>query len=123
MASPDHLRVEGVHEHSPVRGLAHVAEVVNPVLQDLTGLLQALLQVVRHPEVLDVREINQGPRDGHLDQAGHLPELRGAVCRDHVALSAPMGQVILPHHATIVDEVVLEEQVDDGRGLRSREGE
>ena len=41
MATPDHLRVKGDGEHTPLQRARHIAEVVEPVGEHIVGAAQA----------------------------------------------------------------------------------
>ena len=107
VAAPDHEGMARVGEHAPVRDARHVDEVVEPVLEHAARVPEPLAS-----HELEVRIVVQGPADRHLDQRGVRPEHHRLVELHQIAATRSVGQVVMAHHAALVDEAVREQQLD-----------
>ena len=111
-AAADDERVAGVGQDAPLHRVAHVEEIVDPVLAHQVGVHQALAVDRLGAHELEMRRVVGGPVDGHLDELGLFAEAGGLLQLDHVAAPRVIRRVVVAHQAAVVDEAVLEEQLD-----------
>ena len=110
MPATDHKRMKGIGDDAPIEVVAQVKKIVDPVLQHAASVHQSLQDPGWRANELEVREVVERPAHRRLDQPGHVAEHGRLFELDHVPLSHPIRDVIVRHHATVVDESVPDQE-------------
>ena len=97
MAAPDHIRVHGVGEYTPIDRLLHVAEFIEPALHRKSGGLRARQYGSGSSQEFEKRKIVQRPTDRHLDEFGFIAKMERLAELDSVAAPSAVGPVVGTH--------------------------
>ncbi|MNC86093.1 hypothetical protein D3C83_17260 [compost metagenome] len=110
MTPSDDEGVKRVGNNPPGETVPEIQEVVDPVSQHVFGVHQPLQDPGLGPDELEMRIVIQGPTHRHLDKTRRLAEYGRSVEFDHIGVAHAVRRVIVPHHAAVVHESVLEKQ-------------
>src|SRR6185312_6104388 len=60
----------------------------------------------------EMRVVIERPADRHLDEVRLASQYRRALQLDHVAQPRAIGQIVVTHHAALVEKAVLQKKLD-----------
>src|SRR4051794_19248484 len=104
--------MECISENAPRQVLIHVDEIVYPISEYAVRVHVAGQYPRRRAYEFEMRIVVQRPADRHFDEPRGSPEYGGLLERDVVRHAYTIWRVIVGHHAAVVDEAVLEQQLD-----------
>ena len=81
-------------------------------VEHVAGALHAGEKSVRITDVLEVWQIVERPAYRHLDQPRCAPKAHRSIRLDNVPNARAIRNVVVCHHATVVDKALLEQQFD-----------
>ena len=103
--------MEGIGDHAPLRAFLHVQKIVDPVLEHEPVIHEPGQDPFFRAHELEVRIIVERPADRHFDEFRRFAEHRRLFQLDHVALTHAIRHVVVAHHAGVVGEAVLDEEL------------
>ncbi len=109
MSSADHERVTRERVDTPRQLAREPIEIAEPVLEHAGCRLQP-----RPPERLEVREVVERPADRQFHERGGRAEHDGFAHLHGIAGACLVRQVVVTHHAAVVRESLLEQEIHAG---------
>ena len=109
MPSADHERVTRERVDTPRQLAREPVEIAEPVLEHAGCRLQP-----RPPERLEVREVVERPADWQFHERGGQAEHDGFARLHGIAGACLVRQVVVAHHAAVVRESLLEQEIHAG---------